>query len=79
MWIKTRVIAEIARSSSLTNSYGSEATAEAICGAPELRAIADWIVGNSEAQTRIDSEESYIAGRVDEQISYYESILIKRI
>ena len=72
-WARARMVAEIARSGSVTCKVAPSATPQALAGAPGLQAVAEWILPTDDKpEADLDlRKEAYLKERIRDQLEYY--------
>ena len=78
MWVRARLVAELARSRMATEQIDSGLTASALRRSPSLQAVANALPGaankllSAENTNFNDAKQHYMAERLDNQLQYYQ-------
>lgn len=74
-WARSRMVAEIVRSTLITSRLSSQATVRALRRAPALERVAQWLQsGRGQPQTELPVDVNhYVKARIDDQLNYYQS------
>lgn len=75
-WTRSRLLAEIARSSLATSDWSDSITRSALEGAPTLQPLAQLVTSsqNVRKETNLaDLKENYIRNRIDDQLRFFEN------